>query len=432
MKKRYLLFSFILVAFVLTAQSTWAYFKDSREVKTAFSASVTTGSPKLTISNQTYNLERGKEEDITKTITFERKTSLPWDQNTVHLEFSTPNCTVDGRSIELANLFDTYYTRTIEKVSVNEDKAVFKVTVKYSKDISQDIQLRLGVENILFNVKGVASSADGKSITTDWDWLKIITLPWNWPDNQRFSYTHIRDWTTYGQYGPIINASEYHTPMYYGPSAINGEVTPHSKNVFPSLRFVNDNVTQLMNGSQLNYSAQLTVAKQKYPYEISYVDEDDNYSLVRGPVYFVPGKGFVSAYYMTWTGEVNDYGARPNWGSDGNKIFKRLYMYNGNYYYLVESNRDYYYSEYWRKLVYTYQLYPVDSMILSYVNSTDSEDKFRFVIQNGNTLTANYNDYNGQFRTGQIVYDPQYGESNLGNRYYRIVLNGQEVKQNYK
>ena len=95
-----------------------------------------------------------------------------------------------------------------------------------------------------------------------------------------------------------------------------------------------------MSESQLNYQIQLKVAKEKYPYEISYVDEDDNYTLIRGPIYFVPGKGFVSAYYMTWQGVVNDYGARVNWGEGGNKIFKRLYMYDGKYYSIAESNFD--------------------------------------------------------------------------------------------
>ena len=228
--------------------------------------------------------------------------------------------------------------------------------------------------------------------------------------------------------------------MYYGPSAINGETVPHAKNVFPSLRFVNDNVTQLMNGSQLNYQTQLNVAEEKYPYEISYVDEDDNYTLIRGPIYFVPGKGFVSAYYMTWQGEVNDYGARVNRDEGGNRIFKRLYMYNGKYYSIAESN----FGKLEDRYVYTYKLYPVNSTILSYVNGMDN----RFVIQKGNTLAANYKDYNGQFGVNQTVYDPNYATYNLKGGesysyeeysyhmyrriYYRIMLDNQEVAQNYR
>lgn len=444
MKKKYFWFSFILVAFVLTAHSTWAYFKDQKNVTTTFASSVTSGDTTLSITNDDhiYNLERGTETDITKTITLTKGTSLPWDKDSVNLEFDTPKCNVNGQEMELVNLFSTYYIRKIERTSVNDTQATFNVTVNYSVDQFKDLQLRLGVDDILFHVRGIAKSKNGKDISTTWDWLKIKTISWNWPVGSEFKNTHVRDWTKWDK--PIIDASEYHTPMYYGPSVINREMEPHSKNVFPSLRFVNDNVTQLMSGSQLNYQTQLKVAKEKYPYEISYVDEDDNYTLIRGPIYFVPGKGFVSAYYMTWKGVVNDYGARVNWGEGGNKIFKRLYMYDGKYYSIAESNfdklevclngrRNYRY-------VYTYKLYSVDSTILSYVNGSDN----RFVIQKENTLLANYKDYNGQFKANQIVYDPNFATYNLkGDEsyptgghyyrvYYRIMLDNQEVAQNYK
>lgn len=448
MKKKYFWFSFILVAFVLTAHSTWAYFKDQKNVTTIFASSVTSGDTTLSITNNDhiYNLERGTETDITKTITLTKGTSLPWDKDSVNLEFDTPICIVNKQEMKLSNLFSTYYIREIERTSVNDTQATFKVTVNYSVDQFNDLQLRLGVDDILFHVRGIAKSKNGKDISTTWDWLKIKTISWNWPVSSEFKNTHVRDWTKSDK--PIIDASEYHTPMYYGPSVINDETKPHSKNVFPSLRFVNDNVTQLMSGSQLNYQTQLEVAKEKYPYEISYVDEDDNYTLIRGPIYFVPGKGFVSAYYMTWQGEVNDYGARVNWGEGGNKIFKRLYMYDGKYYSIAESNFDQ--LEVWvngrrnYRYVYTYKLYPVDSIILSYVNGSDN----RFVIQEENKLVANYNDYNGQFKANQIVYDPIYATHNLkGDEsnsyeeyfyhmyrriYYRIMLDNQEVAQNYK
>ena len=234
MKKRYFLLLSALLVFVYTAQSTWAYFKDQKNVTTVFRSSVTSGDTTLSIANNDhiYNLERGTETDITKTITLTKGTSLPWNKDSVNLEFDTPKCNVNGQEMELVNLFSTYYIRKIERTSVNDTQATFNVTVNYSVDQFKDLQLRLGVDDILFHVRGIAKSKNGKDISTTWDWLKIKTISWNWPVSSEFKNTHVLDWTRWDK--PIIDASEYHTPMYYGPSAINGETEPHSKNVFPS------------------------------------------------------------------------------------------------------------------------------------------------------------------------------------------------------
>lgn len=450
MKKKYFWFSFILVAFVLTAHSTWAYFKDSRELKTAFSSSVRYMSPELTIPSRTFDPDHGI---TTLTVTFEKNSSLPWNKDTVHLEIGTPY--IDGTDQNLNNLFgannsgeNSYYKISgLDKpTSIDDSEAQFKITVDYSNDYSKSLQIRLGVEKIRFDIKGVAQSLQGVSLNVHDanDYLQINTTPWEWPTNGNF-----RNDTTYKvvDYDPETqkvtkksllydnldinyrnNYKELHTPVYYGPSHISTDPdnSAYSKNVFPSLRFVSDNIG-LFDKDTLSYSEQYHRATQYFPNWVCYQD-DLRYFLIRGPVYYIPGKGFIGLYYMTWYKPYNDYGAT-------NKVFKQLYIYKNQYKSIkfTEQSRNIVveYYDWWGQLQsktasqYKYQLEPIDSNILPYVKRF--VDKLTVESPNSDVLKATYQDYSNiaigassqnrpKFQIGEDIYQgPDYVHEALGS-----------------
>lgn len=468
MKKRYLLFSFILVAFVLTAQSTWAYFKDSREVKTAFSASVKSKGPYLEIANNgIFDPDHGS---ITLTVNYYKNSTLPWNQDTVHLEIGTPYTYIFGSNQPLNNLFgvnnsgeNSYYKISgLDKpVKITSEMATFNVTVDYSNDYSKAMQIRLGVEEIRFNLIGKAESLQGErlDVQSSNNLLKIKTTPWNWPTSGTFSNNTTYRVDGYDQGKQTVtsktylyytlnssyrnNYKELHTPVYYGPSHISTDPTAdaYSKNVFPSLRFIPDNIG-LFDNNTLSYSEQYNRAEQYFPSLVCYA-EDPNYFLIRGPIYYIPGKGFIGLYYMTWYSIYNDYGATNN-------VFKQLYIYNGQYKSIKFANESKeiiigQYFDWWGNLQdrtasqYKYQLESINPIIAQYTDRFVTVD-----TSNPNVLKANYQDYSNlaigassqirsKFQIKDDIYQgPDYVHQALGslkgyNHVYLVDENNREI-----
>lgn len=428
MKKKIIVFLLIVVTFICTLQATWAYFKDTKVVSTDFHSEGLVSDVNVEITNKSFDFEKGI---TTATVTVTNNSSVNWNVDSVNLTFGTPIYQDKNQNYPLSNLFTTYYTFSISKQIVSKQQNVVKFAVEVKA--RDDLDLRLGVANIKFNVNVTANyGASNKPLTVhnSQDYIEIVSTPWDWPTDDKFIESYVKNMND-GTYIDKYHL-EYHTPMYYGPGTqkwiddrnfwgilVGKKPFVPSYNILPSLRYIRNSDIEGYgafedSSGNMNYTNQKNAAAYYFPKEIRYYAEDPGYSLIRGPIYYVPGKGFVCAYFMDYKDEVNDYGARLDHGDDdGNPVFKRLYMYQNKFYYLVRDR-------YWQNN-YTYHLHEVDPMISKYA--------YRFVKQDGDKLIATYNDYNKQFTTRKTIYDPDYEASNLG--YYKIMLNNEVINQNY-
>lgn len=130
MRKKIIILSLMLVTLIFSFHATWAYFKDSKEYKTAFSGQVAYNNGLSYTIEEGDNANRALSMDFTDGATSKEYTLVIKNNSSYHLN-------VDSLVLKVGNIEGNYYQFTWKKKSGDETSKELKYSLIISKTSNQ-------------------------------------------------------------------------------------------------------------------------------------------------------------------------------------------------------------------------------------------------------------------------------------------------------